>query len=181
MVNYKESNTNLWLWDTSTPTSISSSISSSNSTLLVTEQYSVFNPAIICLRKLSHKKTPAGKLLIIHQTFTIVDYIFSKSKHFNSRLETSVKNSNDCKNPSICSTDTLFHLPGLDQLLPIMQYVVIRAGIMYLGAELAFIKQLAPERLSLHGLSPYLMTTLQACYDQILREGSSIESITQFS
>lgn len=45
---------------------------------------------------------------------------------------------------------------------------------MYLGAESDFIVHLAPKRLSLHGLLPYLMTTLQACYDQILNEGNSI-------
>ncbi|KAH8863209.1 MORN repeat-containing protein 3 [Schistosoma japonicum] len=144
---------NLWLWDTSA--------SSRNS---VTEFLSMLHFIY------SHRRTPAEKLLIIYQTFASVDHIISKSKQSTPHPQTMSFN-NECKSPSICSTDTLPHLPGLDQLLPIMQFVVIRSEIMYLGAELAFIEQLAPERLSLHGLLPYLMTTLQACYDQILREG----------
>ncbi|VDO73404.1 unnamed protein product, partial [Schistosoma margrebowiei] len=97
-----------------------------------------------------------------------------KSKRSDSHLQTSIKNNNDCRNPSICSMDTLSHLSELDQLLPIIQYVVIRSGIMYLDAELDFIEHLVPRRLSLHGLLPYLMNTLQACYNQILNKGSSI-------
>ncbi|KAK4475625.1 hypothetical protein MN116_000897 [Schistosoma mekongi] len=165
LYSYLELDKNLWLWDTSASTS--------NSVSLVTEHCSAFNPAVNFLRELCHRRTPAEKLLIIYQTFASVDHIISKSKQSSSHPQI-MSFSNECKNPSICSTDTLPHLPGLDQLLPIMQFVVIRSEIMYLGAELAFIEQLAPERLSLHGLLPYLMTTLQACYDQILREGYSI-------
>ncbi|KAH8863205.1 ALS2 C-terminal-like protein [Schistosoma japonicum] len=162
LYSYLELDKNLWLWDTSA--------SSRNSVSSVSEHCSAFNPAVNFLRELCHRRTPAEKLLIIYQTFASVDHIISKSKQSTPHPQTMSFN-NECKSPSICSTDTLPHLPGLDQLLPIMQFVVIRSEIMYLGAELAFIEQLAPERLSLHGLLPYLMTTLQACYDQILREG----------
>ncbi|CAH8637298.1 unnamed protein product [Schistosoma bovis] len=117
---------------------------------------------------------------VICQTFPTIDhsFIISKSKHSDSHLQTSIKNNNDCRNPSICSTDTLSHLSQLDQLLPIIQYVVIRSAIMYLGAELDFIEHLAPKRLSLHGLLPYLMNTLQECYGQILNEGIANNCLT---
>ncbi|CAH8647718.1 unnamed protein product [Schistosoma haematobium] len=132
------------------------------------------------LRELSHKKPPTKKMSIICQTFPTMDhsFIISKSKHSDSHLQTSIKNNNDCRNPSICSTDTLSHLSQLDQLLPIIQYVVIRSAIMYLGAELDFIEHLAPKRLSLHGLLPYLMNTLQECYGQILNEGIANNCLT---
>ncbi|CAH8614820.1 unnamed protein product [Schistosoma intercalatum] len=132
------------------------------------------------LRELSHKKPPTKKNVnymsnLPHYGSFLCVHSYLKSKHSDSHLQTSIKNNNDCRNLSICSTDTLSHLSKLDQLLPIIQYVVIRSGIMYLGAELDFIEHLAPKRLSLHGLLPYLMNTLQACYDQILNEGKTDE------
>ncbi|CAH8641856.1 unnamed protein product [Heterobilharzia americana] len=168
LYSYLELDQNLWLWEPS---------SSSESTLPLSERYSAFHPAVDILRKLSQKITPTEKLLIIYQTFATVDHIVSKSELSRHPTQETSDESHSCRNLSICSVDTLLHLPGLDQLLPIIQFVVIRAGIMYLGAELAYIEQLAPERLSLTGLLPYLMTTMQACYDQILRE----DDLTSFS
>nr|CAH8868162.1 unnamed protein product [Trichobilharzia regenti] len=140
----------------------------------LSEEFSAFHPAVDILRRICDKTTATEKLLIIYQTFATVDQIISKSKPCRNRVPTSLDEVGNCRNPSICSVDTLSHLlPGLDQLLLIIQFVVIWVGVMYLGAELAYIEQLSPEHLSLigGGLLPYLMTTLQACYDQILREG----------
>ncbi|CAH8868615.1 unnamed protein product [Trichobilharzia szidati] len=163
LYSYLELDKNLWLWHTPSVSNIS--------TTPLSEQFSAFHPAVDILRTICDKTTPTEKLLIIYQAFATVDQIISKSKPCRNHVRTSLDEMGNCRNPSICSVDTLSHLPGLDQLLPIIQFVVIRAGVMYLGAELAYIEQLAPERLSLTGLLPYLMTTLQACYDQILREG----------
>ncbi|CAH8632318.1 unnamed protein product [Schistosoma bovis] len=154
---------------------------------LISQRISILSLIQLCfLRELSHKKPPTRKMSVICQTFPTIDHSFvfthiciiSKSKHSDSHLQTSIKNNNDCRNPSICSTDTLSHLSQLDQLLPIIQYVVIRSAIMYLGAELDFIEHLAPKRLSLHGLLPYLMNTLQECYGQILNEGIANNCLT---
>ncbi|CAH8606616.1 unnamed protein product [Schistosoma mattheei] len=106
------------------------------------------------------------QLCFLRELSLLCSLISVKSKHSDSHLQTSIKNNNDCRNPLICSTDTLSHLSELAQLLPIIQYVVIRSGIMYLGAELDFTEHLAPKRLSLHGLLPYLMNTLQLNYFQ---------------
>nr|CAH8848780.1 unnamed protein product [Trichobilharzia regenti] len=117
----------------------------------LSEEFSAFHPAVDILRTICDKTTPTEKLLITYQTFATVDQIISKSKPSRNRVPTSLDEVGNCRNPSICSVDTLSHLPGLDQLLPIIQFVVIRAGVMYLGAELAYIEQLALERLSLTG------------------------------
>ncbi|XP_052771855.1 alsin-like [Mya arenaria] len=61
------------------------------------------------------------------------------------------------------------HTWCLDDLFPIFQYVVIRARIHHLGAEVAFIDDLMESHLEFGELG-IMFTTLKACYFQIQNE-----------
>ncbi|VEL06963.1 unnamed protein product [Protopolystoma xenopodis] len=63
------------------------------------------------------------------------------------------------------------YLLSIDRLLPLIHLVVIRAGVAELGAELDFIETLLPDRLRTNSLFAYLLTTVRACYSQIILEG----------
>ncbi len=62
----------------------------------------------------------------------------------------------------------------MDDLFPVFQYVVVRARILQLGAEIHMMEDLVePHRLS-GGEYGIMFTTLQASYYQILKESASI-------
>ena len=58
---------------------------------------------------------------------------------------------------------------SMDALLPVCMYVVVRAKVLHLGAELAMVQQLMDPSL-LQGEQGIMLTTLQAAYYQILHE-----------
>ena len=61
----------------------------------------------------------------------------------------------------------------MDDLFPVFQYVVVRARILQLGAEIHMIDDLMESHLST-GEYGIMFTTLQASYYQIIRESISM-------
>ena len=61
----------------------------------------------------------------------------------------------------------------MDDLFPVFQYIVVRARVLQLGAEIHMIQDLMESYLS-NGEYGIMFTTLQATYFQILRETLSI-------
>ncbi len=61
------------------------------------------------------------------------------------------------------------HCWSMDDLFPVFQYVVVRARILQLGAEIHMIEDLMEAHL-VNGEFGIMFTTLQACYYQILKE-----------
>ena len=63
---------------------------------------------------------------------------------------------------------------SMDDLFPVFQYVVVRARILQLGAEIHMVEDLADPSLLAAGERGIMFTTLQAGYYQILRESLSL-------
>ena len=63
---------------------------------------------------------------------------------------------------------------SMDDLFPVFQYVVVRARILQLGAEIHMVEDLVEPALLLNGEYGIMFTTLQACYYQILKESLAI-------
>ena len=62
---------------------------------------------------------------------------------------------------------------SMDNLFPVFQYIVVRARILQLGAEIHMIEDLMDSHL-MSGEYGIMFTTLQASYYQILKESLSI-------
>ena len=62
---------------------------------------------------------------------------------------------------------------SMDNLFPVLVYVVVRARISQLGAEIQMIDNLMDDHLA-SGEYGFMFTTLQASYTQILRESISM-------
>ncbi len=62
---------------------------------------------------------------------------------------------------------------SMDDLFPVFQYVVVRARILQLGAEIHLIEDLMEPEM-LNGEYGIMFTTLQATYYQILKESLSL-------
>ncbi|KAL6100615.1 als2 [Pungitius sinensis] len=105
-----------------------------------------FVSAVETLQQISTAFTPSDKLLVIHRTF--------------EELTQEVK-------PML---DDNF-LWCMDDLLPLFIYVVLRARIRNLGAEVSLIEDLMDPNIQ-HGEMGLMFTTLQACYMQILQESA---------
>ena len=65
------------------------------------------------------------------------------------------------------------HVWSMDDLFPVFQYIVVRARILQLGAEIHMIEDLM-ESHHMSGEYGIMFTTLQASYYQILKESLSI-------
>ena len=65
------------------------------------------------------------------------------------------------------------HIWSMDDLFPVFQYIVVRARILQLGAEIHMIEDLMDSHL-MSGEYGIMFTTLQASYYQILKESLSI-------
>ena len=100
--------------------------------------------AVDMLQQLSTAFSPLDKLLVIKQSF---DEITKKVK--------SVMKEN--------------FLWNMDDLFPIFQFVVVRAKIHHLGAELHLLDDLMETHME-HGELGLMFTTLKACYFQIQNE-----------
>lgn len=70
----------------------------------------------------------------------------------------------------ICGSDFCW---SMDDLFPVFQYIVVRARILQLGAEIHLIEDLMEGHLT-NGEFGIMFTTLQASYFQILRESLSL-------
>lgn len=63
---------------------------------------------------------------------------------------------------------------SMDELFPVFQYIVVRARILQLGAEIHMIEDLTQDDCLRNGEFGIMFTTLQASYYQILRESLSM-------
>ena len=61
----------------------------------------------------------------------------------------------------------------MDELFPVFQYIVVRARILQLGAEIHMIEDLVEANM-FNGEYGIIFTTLQAAYYQILKESLNI-------
>ena len=63
---------------------------------------------------------------------------------------------------------------SMDELFPVFQYIVVRARILQLGAEIHMIEDLTQDSYLRSGEFGIMFTTLQASYYQILKESISM-------
>uniref|UniRef100_A0A665UNW0 Alsin Rho guanine nucleotide exchange factor ALS2 a n=1 Tax=Echeneis naucrates TaxID=173247 RepID=A0A665UNW0_ECHNA len=105
-----------------------------------------FISAVETLQQISTTFTPSDKLLVIQKTF--------------EELTQEVK--------PMLDDDFLW---CMDDLLPLFIYVVIRARIRNLGAEVSLIEDLMDPNIQ-HGEMGLMFTTLKACYIQIQHEST---------
>ncbi|KAG7502317.1 alsin-like isoform X2 [Solea senegalensis] len=106
-----------------------------------------FVSAVETLQQISTTFTPSDKLMVIQKTF--------------EELTQEVK-------PMV---DVGF-LWCMDDLLPLSLYVVLRARIRNLGAEISLIEDLMDPNIQ-HGEMGHMFTTLKACYIQIQHESTT--------
>ncbi|XP_037136637.1 alsin-like isoform X2 [Syngnathus acus] len=105
-----------------------------------------FGSAVETLQQISTTFTPSDKLQVIQNTF--------------EELTQKIKPTQD--------TDFLW---CMDDLLPLFLYIVLRARIRNLGAEVSLIEDLMDPNLQ-HGELGLMFTTLKACYMQIQLEST---------
>ena len=113
---------------------------------LVTDSH--FVQAIETLQQLKTNFTPFEKLTVILETF----------REVNKEGQIVVGKE---------------HVWSMDDLFPVFQYIVVRARILQLGAEIHMIEDLMDSHL-MSGEYGIMFTTLQASYYQILKESLSI-------
>ncbi|KAM9710020.1 alsin-like isoform 2-T2 [Menidia menidia] len=106
-----------------------------------------FVSAVETLQQISTTFTPSDKLVVIQRTF--------------EELTTEVK--------PLLHGDFLW---CMDDLFPLFLYVVLRARIRSLGAEVNLIEDLMDPNLQ-HGEMGLMFTTLKACYIQIQQESTT--------
>ncbi|XP_041662617.1 stress-associated endoplasmic reticulum protein 2 isoform X3 [Cheilinus undulatus] len=106
-----------------------------------------FVSAVETLQQISTTFTPSDKLLVIQKTF--------------EELTQEVK--------PMLEGDFLW---CMDDLLPLFLYVVLRARIRNLGAEVSLIEDLMDSNVQ-HGELGLMFTTLKACYIQIRQESTT--------
>ncbi|VDO95912.1 unnamed protein product [Soboliphyme baturini] len=100
--------------------------------------------AIDCLQRISSEFAPASKLNIIMETFA----------HINKCVTDVSSEGNVC-------------LWTADSLVPVSMYVIIRAQIQHLGAELNFVKDFCPQ-IQVVNETQYIFVTLQGCYQHLV-------------
>lgn len=102
-----------------------------------------FLSATECLQKLITTVDPREKLLILQKTYEEIESTVSR----------------------VVEKD--YKLP-MDDLLPLLMYVVSRAKIQHLGAEIHLIRDLM-DPTNQGGLYDFLLTALESCYEHIQR------------
>ncbi|KAM4027148.1 ALS2 C-terminal-like protein isoform 2-T2 [Anomaloglossus baeobatrachus] len=117
--------------------------------LTANQRYSIvrhkcFQSATECLQKIISTVDPKEKLEIILKTYLEIEKTVSR----------------------VVSKD--YKLP-MDDLLPLLIYVVSRAGIQHLGAEIHFIQDLM-DPINRGGINDFLLTALESCYEHIQKE-----------
>ncbi|XP_077123971.1 ALS2 C-terminal-like protein isoform X2 [Ranitomeya variabilis] len=117
--------------------------------LTANQRYSIvrhkcFQSATECLQKIISTVDPKEKLEIILNTYLEIEKTVSR----------------------VVSED--YKLP-MDDLLPLLIYVVSRAGIQHLGAEIHFIQDLM-DPCNRGGINDFLLTALESCYEHIQRD-----------
>ncbi|XP_056374685.1 ALS2 C-terminal-like protein isoform X2 [Hyla sarda] len=117
--------------------------------LTANQRYSIvrhkcFQSATECLQKIISTVAPKEKLEIILKTYQEIEKTVSR----------------------VLSKD--YKLP-MDDLLPLLIYVVSRAGIQHLGAEIHFIQDLM-DPTNRGGMNDFLLTALESCYEHIQKD-----------
>ncbi|XP_040287445.1 ALS2 C-terminal-like protein [Bufo bufo] len=117
--------------------------------LTANQRYSIvrhkcFQSAIECLQKIISTVDPKEKLGIILKTYQEIEKTVSQ----------------------VLSKD--YKLP-MDDLLPLLIYVVSRAGIQHLGAEIHFIQDLMDPS-NRGGINDFLLTAVESCYEHIQKD-----------
>lgn len=107
-----------------------------------------FVKAIETLQHLKTKFTPYEKLLVIMETFKEVNKLGQE----------------------LCGEHFYW---SMDELFPVLQFIVVRARILQLGAEIHLMEDLIEPAL-MNGEFGIMFTTLQANYFQILKESLAI-------
>ncbi|XP_011306147.1 alsin [Fopius arisanus] len=107
-----------------------------------------FGEAVETLQQLKTTFSPLEKLLVIRSTFEAM------TKTVQKQLGTT-------------------YLWTMDELFPVFNFVVVRAGVLQLGSEIHFIDDFMEPYL-VNGELGIMFTTLKACYYQILQEKMSI-------
>ncbi|XP_055693648.1 alsin homolog [Lutzomyia longipalpis] len=108
---------------------------------------SYFDDAIGCLKQVKDKYCPMEMVILIEKTFQLLE---------------------DAKNESVGAQHTL----NADNTIPLVLFLVLRANIQHLGAEIALLEDLLGtdfEALML-GYTGYCVTTLKAAYQHILSD-----------
>ncbi|XP_056144962.1 alsin-like isoform X2 [Lampris incognitus] len=123
---------------------VSMSVLGERRQILSTSKDACFIPAVETLQQISTTFTPSDKLVVIQRTF--------------KELTQEVKSS---------QVDNF--LWSMDELIPLFIYVVVRARIRNLGAEICLIEDLMDPSLQ-HGELGMMFTTLKACYFHIQHE-----------
>ncbi|KAG9464710.1 hypothetical protein GDO78_019485 [Eleutherodactylus coqui] len=107
-------------------------------------RHKCFQSATECLQKIISTVDPKEKLEIILKTYQEIEKTVSR----------------------VVSKD--YKLP-MDDLLPLLIYVVSRAGIQHLGAEIHFIQDLMDPS-NRGGINDFLLTALESCYEHIQKD-----------
>ncbi|XP_069815262.1 ALS2 C-terminal-like protein isoform X3 [Dendropsophus ebraccatus] len=107
-------------------------------------RHKCFQSATECLQKIITTVDPKEKLEIILKTYQEIENTVSR----------------------VLSKD--YKLP-MDDLLPLLIYVVSRAGIQHLGAEIHFIQDLMDPN-NRGGINDFLLTALESCYEHIQKD-----------
>ncbi|KAM4689821.1 ALS2 C-terminal-like protein isoform 2-T4 [Discoglossus pictus] len=107
-------------------------------------RHKCFHSATECLQKIISTVDPREKLQIILKTYEEIEKTVSR----------------------VVEKD--YKLP-MDDLLPLLIYVVSRAGIQHLGAEIHFIQDLMDPS-NTGGIYDFLLTALESCYEHIQKE-----------
>ncbi|XP_078716435.1 ALS2 C-terminal-like protein isoform X2 [Lampetra fluviatilis] len=105
-----------------------------------------FGKAVTCLKLISAKFTPREKLAVLGDTFRAI----------TAAVEDARK--------QLCKW-------AMDDLIPVFMFVVLRARIRHLGAEVQLIEDLMDDHLR-DGEQGIMLITLKACCYQIQRENS---------
>lgn len=115
--------------------------------IVSTSKDACFVSAVETLQQISTTFTPSDKLVVIQKTF--------------EELTQDVKH--------VQQNDFMW---CMDDLLPLFLYVVVRARIRNLGAEVNMIEDLMDPNIQ-HGELGMMFTTLKACYIQIQQESAT--------
>eukprot|EP01135_Chromosphaera_perkinsii_P001565 Nk52_evm35s207 gene=Nk52_evmTU35s207 len=100
---------------------------------------------VFCLKQMCNVCTPVAKMKCLEKAFNLV----------NDAL--AARNGDER------------HMGSLDELLPVFLFVVIRACIPDLGAEIRYIEAFGTDEMKT-GINSMMLITLKACYIQIVNE-----------
>ncbi|XP_055384227.1 alsin homolog [Condylostylus longicornis] len=108
-----------------------------------------FNQAIVTLKQITEECSPKGMLDILEKSIELIN--------------DALKQASEC---------AVIPDGGADNIVPLTLYLVLRANVPHLGAELALLDDLTGEanhEMNLSGLAGYCFTTIKAAYEHIVK------------